>query len=453
MTTTTKDTIHNVIQNLLDGNPPDSIVPADCGEWNEIVASLYAAHADGGTESVRKSWNALIQFDSQLAQLIASEPDDDRTLLKAFERLATRGETSWLDAPADATLGLVSTRDLLRQNIPTPDWIVEDMIPERDLTFVVSDGGIGKSWLSLWLSETLSNGGRTFLGQYCEPCNVVYVDMELGAAWYSSRVRLIDQGLIEKRLITGRSLVHDVYYIDSPNITFDDAKVFLGHAATGEDDSRFPTSFDYLRAVIKRTKARLLIIDPIANLWGDIDENAANETSAVCKALRTVATDTGAAVVVAHHTNKGRLEERGSTAIRNSAGTMYLLTWAGNGVPLKDLRQMETSKARHSKALKQLHLKFTWTDQAMTIERVSGIELEELAEQMKDQKAADARQKVVDILRGVPEFTLNKGQLKAKLQATGLSVRDAEGAIKDAVDDGLVTTKKQGTSIRYGVAE
>jgi len=361
----------------------------------------------------------------------------------AFARMAGNNKPTFIRWPATVeSLGLLRTSDLLKADFPTPEWVVEDMIPGGEVTILVSDGGIGKSWLLVALAETIANNGRTFLGHYCTPGNTVYFDMELDRAWYSNRVKMVSAGLMKAGIITQcQDGEFEAFYLESPNITLDGAAAFLERMPPlpGEEPPT-PTAFDFITMTIEKTGARLLILDPIAELWGDIDENAASETSPVLKALRAIARETGAAIVVAHHTNKGRVEERGSTAIRNAAGAMYILTWnIEEGVRT---RKLECNKLRHAKEMEALFLDFVWDNGVLSIEQMTRAQTEERA---KDEKVAAATldvQTVVQLVANKPARTYNKaGLMRLLTDSEGMSRRQAEEAIANAEVQTAVLTE------------
>jgi hypothetical protein len=376
------------------------------------------------------------------------EGDPPDTLANALGRRFTvharREVATWVDAPEGADLGYQDLADLLRDPPEIPGWIVEGMIPRGDLTFFVSDGGIGKSWLLMTLAETLRCGGQAFLGQYTEPCNVVFLDMELSAAWYVNRVKMVHRGLEDRGLIPNdRPPGYAIKYLERPALRFDDAPAFLQRNGRPADPQQEPDvfSFDYLKAVIEQTDAGALIIDPIASLWGDTEENSANETTQVLDALKELARVTGAAVVIAHHTNKSRTEERGSTAIRNAAAAMYILK-IPNDPPVDGLRILETNKTRHSAPLPKARLCFTWLDGTFTIEQMTQADIEALQEDREAQELERNTEAVLDAIRSAGQFELNKKGLTESLQGEGLSRRDATEAIEAARARGLVETRK-----------
>ena len=197
----------------------------------------------------------------------------------------------------------------------------------------------------------------------------------------------------------------------------------------------------------------MLILDPIAELWGKIDENKADETSPVLKALRVIARESGAAIVAAHHTNKGRIEERGSTAIRNAAGALYILTWHGEGDTRT--RKLECNKLRHAKEPGALFLDFVWQDGALCIEQMTKAEAEARAKDEKEAAANLDAQTVARVVGGKPANTYNKSALlKVLMESEGMSKTQAEKAAKKAeADDLVVTTKGAGNATLFALAE
>ena len=67
------DNARHAIQNLLDGNAPNGIAPADCGAWAETVQALFDAHAAGGSGAVRRAWDAVTRTQPGAAQLVAGD--------------------------------------------------------------------------------------------------------------------------------------------------------------------------------------------------------------------------------------------------------------------------------------------------------------------------------------------------------------------------------------------
>ena len=67
------DNARHAIQNVLAGNAPNGITPAECGPWAETVQALFDAHAAGGSGAARKAWDAVTRTQPGAAQLVAGD--------------------------------------------------------------------------------------------------------------------------------------------------------------------------------------------------------------------------------------------------------------------------------------------------------------------------------------------------------------------------------------------
>ena len=200
--------------------------------------------------------------------------------------------------------------ELLRKDFPELRWIVDDLLPEGTLTLLASRSKLGKSWLCLQLATTVAGGGGRFLGRQTHSARVIFFALE--DAERQIRDRLVAQG-------AGR--------VD--NLIFFDGIPPLD----GE-------GLEYLSNAITQERATLVIIDTLAAAkTGRLDENAAGQTADLMNALRNVAHDSGAAILLAHHHNKLNsgdvlIDLRGSTAFGAAADTicaMYRKTGEQDG--------------------------------------------------------------------------------------------------------------------------
>lgn len=80
---------------------------------------------------------------------------------------------------------------------------------------------------------------------------------------------------------------------------------------------RLPEGLPRLRATLDKTKPRLLLLDPLIRLHR-ADENSAAEMSVILDGLRSLARDTGTAILLVHHTRKAAGPSAGA-ALRGSS--------------------------------------------------------------------------------------------------------------------------------------
>lgn len=99
-----------VISHLLEGGEPNGTSPDMAGPWADALAALHRAHEDGGTEAVKRVFDALAREDPSLANLICGDGAD--TLPKPHP-VAT---ASVLEALKHGETGDAEVLEAMRQN-------------------------------------------------------------------------------------------------------------------------------------------------------------------------------------------------------------------------------------------------------------------------------------------------------------------------------------------------
>ena len=155
-------------------------------------------------------------------------------------------------------------------------WLWFPFIPYGKLTIVQGDPGDGKTTLVLNIAAKLSKGeGLDSKMKLTEPLNVIYQSAEDGLA---------DTG--KPRLETAGANCENIFVID-------------------ESIKSLSMIDERLEEAVIRTKAKLLILDPIqAYLGGGMDMNRANEARDMTKKLATLAEKYQCAIVLVGHMNK-----------------------------------------------------------------------------------------------------------------------------------------------------
>lgn len=156
-------------------------------------------------------------------------------------------------------------------------WLWYPYIPYGKLTIIQGDPGEGKTTFVLNLAAKLSKGlgFETKNENSDNPISVIYQTAEDGLS-DTVKPRLEEAGA-------------DCDYI----LVIDDSEKFL----TMNDDR--------LEKAIEKTKAKVLILDPIqAYLGNGVDMNRANEARDMTKRLGQLAERTGCAIILIGHMNK-----------------------------------------------------------------------------------------------------------------------------------------------------
>ena len=155
-------------------------------------------------------------------------------------------------------------------------WLWYPFIPSGKLTIVQGDPGDGKTMLVLNIAAKLSKGeGIDSEMKLTEPLTVIYQSAEDGLA-----------DTVKPRLEAAGANCENISVID-------------------ESIKSLSMIDERLEEAVIRTKAKLLILDPIqAYLGGDMDMNRANEARDMTKKLAALAEKYQCAIVLVGHMNK-----------------------------------------------------------------------------------------------------------------------------------------------------
>ena len=172
-----------------------------------------------------------------------------------------------------AELKMIKMSDVQSQTV---DWLWYPFIPYGKLTIIQGDPGDGKTTLILNLAARLSKGeGLDNDMKVTEPVNIIYQTAEDGLA-----------DTVKPRLELAEAVCERIMVID-------------------ETEKSLSMIDERLETAIKRTDARVLILDPIqAYLGGTMDMNRANEARDMTKRLSLLAEKYKCAILLIGHMNK-----------------------------------------------------------------------------------------------------------------------------------------------------
>ena len=170
-------------------------------------------------------------------------------------------------------LKMIKMSDVQSQTV---DWLWYPFIPYGKLTIIQGDPGDGKTTLILNIAARLSKGeGLDNDMKVTEPVKIIYQTAEDGLA-----------DTVKPRLELAEAVCERIMVID-------------------ETEKSLSMIDERLETAIKRTGARVLILDPIqAYLGGTMDMNRANEARDMTKKLATLAEKYQCAIVLVGHMNK-----------------------------------------------------------------------------------------------------------------------------------------------------
>ena len=165
------------------------------------------------------------------------------------------------------------------EEIDSGQSLINDLIPVRSLTIVVGDSGLGKSPL-LYQAGLCVASGQPFLGLETRKGRVLYMDGENGLGDVDETARRISRHL-------GLGWPVPDFYCWNLNDC----------AANWQTAGHGP------RELLRDLKPDLVIIDPVAALWPDV-QGQNTDAAKTLKELRAIMSETGCAIILVHHTKK-----------------------------------------------------------------------------------------------------------------------------------------------------
>jgi hypothetical protein len=225
----------------------------------------------------------------------------------------------------NASTGDVSTHNLLRAwRMPEPAprrFIVKDLIPAGVVTSLYGDGGLGKSYVALFMAMSCCMA-RPFAGLPVEQCRALYLDGELDADEFLRRSYKLARGVGLDR--PPRGLYY--YRLDGP----------LGDTATQEE----------VRQLVSSHNIRFIVLDSLTMAAYTADTTEAPAVIATIKFLETLGTvlaidhipKSQAGVNQSHYTQFGSVFKRNAVrsqiqVVKAAGGALSLLHKKANFGP------------------------------------------------------------------------------------------------------------------------
>jgi KaiC/GvpD/RAD55 family RecA-like ATPase len=192
--------------------------------------------------------------------------------------------------------------DLL-QPIPDTDWLVEDFLVSSEATVLAGDGGVGKSWITMALALAVAGGEEKFLGLPVKKHGpVIYVDEESSRELFLQRIHAL--GFDPKIHLPNLEVIwyRGVDLLNEPERLLED---------------------------VQEIEPVLVVADSLSRVAIGAEEN---DNTAMTKLMRAgvipIARESGAAVLLTHHTDASGSRLRGATSIRNAADQAIMVSKA-----------------------------------------------------------------------------------------------------------------------------
>jgi putative DNA primase/helicase len=277
-------------------------------------------HARQVADSLRGAVKALNVVEPTRGKDIAAHLEAGGSIAELVE-VPLSGEVSGVsrigvdtDTPRYAGRRLDMAAILAEPDQPLP-WRCRGVAADGYLTTIAGRGGEGKSWVTLALAHGV-HAGRVVAGIPCTKGKAIMFDAENGAELIKRRFRAagISAGSVQPYDVDGLHIVKDL---------------------------------DWFRSEVESEDANLVVFDSFRILSSGADENNTEEVEPIMSALRRLARETGAAIILVHH--RGRDESssyRGSSAIRDGTDLLFKLGRVKEDPEARHRRFLETVKCR-----------------------------------------------------------------------------------------------------------
>lgn len=176
---------------------------------------------------------------------------------------------------------------------PPIDYIITNLITTSSLNIFYGEPGSKKTYSLLHMATTVVNG-KDWLGFTTKKSPVLYIDEESGKSRFLKRMAQVINGL-------SCEVTKQLYYTSLAGFKLDNKQDIFN-----------------IESEITKREIKLIIFDALADIMSG-DENSKKDIQPIMASLRRIADNTNSAVVLIHHTNKGKEEYRGSSAIGASA--------------------------------------------------------------------------------------------------------------------------------------
>lgn len=278
-----------------------------------------------------------------------------RTTIKSIERssVGVDGQFTSLEyeddtkpaarTPENSTFDLLRMRDYVKgYGGEGATWLVQDWLPDKSITFLVSPPESYKTWILLDLAVSISTG-LPFLGQakINKTGPAMIIQQEDSHGGLTERLALI----AEQKMGMAANLGNEVWQI--PCIP--DLPIYIHPSRMLRFDN--DKVLKELEEQIKTIKPRVILIDPLYSTTSGVDNYMADLANQMM-VLKTWRDKYGCSFVLAHHSKKNL--DPDSTAREDSWGSQFLNAFLEAGWQVRRNQKLAPNEVvvrRHSKVM------------------------------------------------------------------------------------------------------
>lgn len=221
-------------------------------------------------------------------------------------------------------------------------WMVEDWLPDKSITFLISPPESYKTWILLDLAVSVS-AGVPFLGRYQvnDKGPTMIIQQEDSHTGLTDRLALI----VEQKLGATANIDGDTWQVPC----MPDLPIYVHPSRMLRFDNK--KVLEELEKQIEAIKPKIIMIDPLYSTTAQVDNYMADLANQMM-VLKTWRDKYGCSFVIAHHSKKNL--DPDSTAREDSWGSQFLNAFLEAGWQVRRnprLAQNEIVVRRHSKVM------------------------------------------------------------------------------------------------------
>lgn len=357
------------------------------------------------------SWNKFSGRPDELLRL-------QRQVSDATDAVAQRKRERELSAATSASSTTTSSRsddlDLVPDlathgwgdflSIPTRlEWLVQDSWVDRTVGFISGRSKSYKTWIGLDLALSVLSG-EPFLGEH--PVGrigpVLLIQEEDPTAILQERLRLIAKAknMLPTSQVTGkRTAIID--WKEYPLTVMNTQGFSL---AT-------PNHIAQVRRLIGRINPVMIMLDPLVNMMGQIDEHRATEVVELLREIKQWREEFGCNVVVVHHWNKTATGE----ADRGGAhmyGSFAFHAWLESAIHVEPLIEPETTRIDTVVVEREFKAAMGMRSQKLKFDIDTLVDFTYKVQSLTD-IVSEVTQAVLDTVLGAENGAVNTGEVMA----------------------------------------
>ncbi len=201
---------------------------------------------------------------------------------------------------------------------PQPRWLVDGLVIEDTLAAIVGAPASYKSFLALDLALSVATG-QPWTGRAVQQAPVVYVTAE-GGTGIGRRIQAWER----------------FHQVSTP------ACYFLPHAVAFLEDVEVEALIEAIRTLPETPK--VIVVDTVARCLVGGEENSAKDMGLFVANADRLRQETGALIVMVHHTGKAGKGMRGSSALPAALDTIIAVQRTGDAISVRSEKQKDAEE-------------------------------------------------------------------------------------------------------------